>query len=454
MKIIKTLLLFTLISLSLVSNSTHIAGGSLTYKHVKGFTYEFSLNVLTKIEAVQNNSDLDMTKAEIRIRSIPWDSISRSSKIQVNAGYYLNTFVFQYSFPGAGFYKVSYTGSDRVSTINNVSSDNVVQLYIECVILVSTVQPNNSSIAFYEHNVISARVNTPLNINLLTFSPDSDSISYRLVPPKSAADIEVPGYIYPAGLSIHPKTGEINWDAPAMTGFYAIAVVIEKWRNGIRIASVIKDILIEVEEESLLGDLNLEFVSSSEPIVEHYKIIPASMDSLVITVKLSTDTSLGFALKSYTNIHANNINSPYNIIHSKIIENLVFYIVEFKIGQDSVKSRQEPYMVVIRGISSNGETKDLSFLVYNTIEEPAGTSFSSTANDLVLFPNPAYGNIQIKGIESGQFLLYDLNGSVIKQGIISSLDKNIKTEDIPDDIYILEVVENGKSKRQKILIQH
>ena len=59
--------------------------------------------------------------------------------------------------------------------------------------------------------------------------------------------MEIPGYSYPQAsqsFDIDPVTGELHWENPILQGEYNVAFIVEEWRHGVKIGSVIRDMQI------------------------------------------------------------------------------------------------------------------------------------------------------------------------------------------------------------------
>ena len=92
-------------------------------------------------------------------------------------------------------------------------------------------------------------VGRPFYHNPGAYDPDGDSLSYRLIPCKGTGGEEIPGYTFPQYstlFDIDPVTGLLQWENPLMQGEYNVAILIEEWRQGVKIGSVIRDMQILV----------------------------------------------------------------------------------------------------------------------------------------------------------------------------------------------------------------
>jgi hypothetical protein len=81
------------------------------------------------------------------------------------------------------------------------------------------------------------------------YDVDGDSISYKLTPCLGDNSKTIPVFMYPnatKSLRVDSIKGDLIWDAPPEVGIYNIAMLIEEWRNGVRISSIVRDMQLEV----------------------------------------------------------------------------------------------------------------------------------------------------------------------------------------------------------------
>jgi len=77
-------------------------------------------------------------------------------------------------------------------------------------------------------------------IRMATASPTGLSLARRSRPGH-------PGLYTATGNPYHPAgfiTGDFFWDSPPQQGEYNIAILVEEWRNGVKIGSVLRDMQI------------------------------------------------------------------------------------------------------------------------------------------------------------------------------------------------------------------
>ncbi|MFC7669690.1 hypothetical protein ACFQT0_21715 [Hymenobacter humi] len=208
-----------------------------------------------------------------------------------------NVYLFEHVFPSAGSFTVSYTGENRNAGVLNMDNSINQSFYISTRVTLDPALGRNRSPVLTAPAVDKAGVNQVFLHNPAAFDADGDSLAFKLRPSQKVtlpaenivgapclgatgnntpvAQI-VPNFRYPndPGLSLTPplqvpysgvpvgrpgdpaifvqdvQTGQITWNAPARTGIYNVAMVIEEWRRtplGRRlIGEVIRDMQIIV----------------------------------------------------------------------------------------------------------------------------------------------------------------------------------------------------------------
>lgn len=240
------------------AKSTHNRGGEITYKHLGGNTYEFTITTCTKSSAPADRPELYMNWDD----GTPNDTVPRTQIVLI-PGYdaQKNVYIINHTFAGAGTFRVTVEDPNRNGGIINLggASSDQQTFCLATEIIISPFLGINNSVQFTDCPCPEyACRNIKYCYNPQAFDPDGDSLSYKLVPCLGLGcnAMAVPlVYQYPDNyggtLSIDQNSGTLCWDAPSLIGEYNIALLIEEWRNGIRVGSVLRDIQITV-----LGNCN------------------------------------------------------------------------------------------------------------------------------------------------------------------------------------------------------
>ena len=254
--LIKRLFILTLALLAISSNAnaTHNRAGSITYVHLFGTTYEFTVTTCTR-----STSEADRPELVIDYGDGSRDTIERITSLtevlpayEVQKNYYKGV----HTFTGATTYTISVEDPNRNAGVVNIvnSVDKVFCIQTELVISPFIGDPNNSLIIEDCPCPTFGCVNEIFCFNLSAYDPDGDSLSYSLIPCKGedCLDMAVPEvYRYPPDvgggvISIDPVTGTLCWDAPLIQGVFNVAIKISEWREGIFVGSVIQDLQFNI----------------------------------------------------------------------------------------------------------------------------------------------------------------------------------------------------------------
>lgn len=235
-----------------MANATHNRSGSITYRHISGNTYEFTVKTCTK-----SSSEADRPELEINWGDDTSDTIQRVNIVFITTydaqeNYYVGT----HTYTGPGNFIVSMEDPNRnggvINIVNSVNQPFCIQT--ELVISPLLGSPNNSPIIEDCPCPEFACLNQMYCYNLSAYDPDGDSLAYSLVPCRGQDCLEMtPGvYSYPQDvgggiLSIDSISGTLCWDNPLIQGEYNIAIKISEYRSGVYIGSVLQDMQLTVK---------------------------------------------------------------------------------------------------------------------------------------------------------------------------------------------------------------
>lgn len=249
------LILFLVLAWSFNANATHNRSGSITYRHLYGNTYEFTVKTCTK-----SSSDADRPELEIKWGDGSKDTIDRNDALTIFITQYdvqQNFYTGIHTYTGPGNFIVSVEDPNRnAGVLNIINSVNAV-FCIQSEIVISPFlgSPNNSLIIEDCPCPEFACLNKTYCYNLSAYDPDGDSLAYSLVPSRGedCLEMSIPAiYNYPHDigggiLTIDSVTGTMCWINPQIQGEYNLAIKISEYRSGIYIGSVLQDMQLTVK---------------------------------------------------------------------------------------------------------------------------------------------------------------------------------------------------------------
>ena len=171
--------------------ASHNRGGEITYLHLGGLTYQFTITTCTDLGSLTNTDREELAiDFDLGTTFAQRDTFLRATQVSMLLNHQKNTYVGTHTFTSAGTHRITVEDPNRNAGILNVypggNSDDVV-FAIETMLIISPTQGatgGNNSVQFSECPCPEiACVNKPYCYNPMAVDPDGDSLSYELVPP-------------------------------------------------------------------------------------------------------------------------------------------------------------------------------------------------------------------------------------------------------------------------------
>lgn len=242
----KFLLFLILLACQLALFATHQRAGEITYEHITGLTYRFTIVTYTYTPSAADRPELEFAWGD-GTTSV----VERTSKVNLANDISRNTYVAEHTYPSTGTYAVSLEDPNRNNGILNIPNSVSVPFYLESIVVINPFLGANSSPRLLNPPIDDGCRGVTYYHNPGAYDPDGDSLSYSLVTCRGYDGEDIPGYQLPAAsnsISIDPYTGDLVWDSPIMQGEYNIAILIQEWRNGVLIGSVVRDMQITISD--------------------------------------------------------------------------------------------------------------------------------------------------------------------------------------------------------------
>lgn len=230
-----------------ISFATHNEGGEITYVHISGFTYEFTITTCTYA-----NAPADRPYLEINWGDGSSDSLKRSNGNGQILGNDVkkNIYIGRHTYNGPGTYTIYVEDPNRNAGIMNIPNSVNQVFYIESKLVINPfLGYNNSPQTQICPCNLFACINNIFTYTPNAYDPDGDSLVYELTQTLGQGGTAISGYTFPPAsnsLTINPQTGELIWDSPTQSGSYNIDILIKEYRNGYFIGSVLVDLQINV----------------------------------------------------------------------------------------------------------------------------------------------------------------------------------------------------------------
>ena len=336
----KRKLLFVIVLLfcfAFSAKATHQRAAEITYTWIGGNAYEFTLTCYTYSPSpagIQRDSLL-----------VQWgdgteEYIPRVVLQNLGNDYTLNVYKKIHNYSTSGAYTISMEDANRNFGVVNVPNSVMVPMHIETELVINPFLGYNNSVQLLNAPVDKGCVGKLYLHNPSAYDPDGDSLSYKLVTCKGQDGVEIPGYTLPQAsqsFEMDPLTGELRWEDPVMQGEYNVAFMVEEWRHGVKIGSVVRDMQILIstcsnnlpeiqcdDQYCLLAGQQLDFIiSASDPDGDNVTLTAsgAPFEVAVSPAMLNPETAFGLQPQMeflWNTTYAHIRNTPYQmVIHAK-----------------------------------------------------------------------------------------------------------------------------------------
>ena len=319
------------------AKATHQRAAEITYTWLGGNAYEFTLTCYT-----YSPSPAGLQRDSLLVQ---WgdgteEYIPRVVLQNLGDDYTLNVYKQIHNFASSGTFTISMEDANRNYGVVNVPNSVMVPMHIETELVINPFLGYNNSVQLLNAPVDKGCVGKLYLHNPSAYDPDGDSLSYRLVTCKGQDGMEIAGYSLPQAsqsFDIDPVSGELRWDAPVLQGEYNVAIMVEEWRHGIKIGSVVRDMQIlisycnndlpEIQCDDLyclVAGEQLSFViSASDPNSDNVTLTAsgAPLELSISPAIINPETAFGLQPQMeflWNTTYAHVRNTPYQlVIHAK-----------------------------------------------------------------------------------------------------------------------------------------
>jgi len=240
----KLVLFFGFILLWSAGFATHQRAGEITYKHISGLTYEFTIVTYTYTPSTADRPEITVFWGD-NSSSV----IQRQSKITVAPDISENKYVVRHTYSSSGVYSVTFEDPNRNAGIINIPNSVNIPFFIETIVVINPFLGPNNSVILLNLPLDNGCVGATYYHNVGAYDPDGDSLSYKLINCRGLDGLSIPGYKLPQAsqyIILDEVTGDLIWENPTIQGEYNIAILISEYRRGVFMGSVVRDMQITI----------------------------------------------------------------------------------------------------------------------------------------------------------------------------------------------------------------
>lgn len=241
-------LILLLCSISTWIFATHNRAGEITYVMTDKYTIELTITTYTYTLSLADRDELDVSWGD--------STTSTASRIQyvlLPDNYKKNTYKATHTYPGADVYEIVVEDPNRNFGVINIPNSVNVVFALKTIIQINPDIGLNSTPTLLNPPIDKAALYQEFIHDPAAFDPDNDSLSFKLTACLQELGQPIPDYTIPAhdiAFYVDEQTGQLVWNSPQQVGIYNVAILVEEWREGVKIGNMIRDMQINVEETS------------------------------------------------------------------------------------------------------------------------------------------------------------------------------------------------------------
>lgn len=330
-------IVFLLCLCSSASYATHLLGGEIRAVNLSGQTYRITAQIYFDVSPQSSGATSAQNTILLCFGDGKTAEVTRTNFDVLSgdqSGVAVGTYEVTYTYPSAGIFQISTNLNNRTANLLNFPNSELSEMFLWTVI---DTQVSNST-PVLPVPVFTAGSKQIFRIDLKSSATDSDSTTAHLqrLSKTSPGTCGVRSlndtYIYPNDVNkkgtfyVDQTAKKLVWNAPDLLGKYIYGIVIDEWRDGIKISETYREGLITVIDKpgptveippyvpvndsglitSLPDSDNLSLVVEAYPI--------PTEDFLTVSVKSATATTLRIELINMNGQIVKQINTTENQI--------------------------------------------------------------------------------------------------------------------------------------------
>ncbi len=452
------------------SKATHLMGGQITAEHIGKDSVKVVLTLYRDTSGVP--MDTSLVNINIRENTLAAMFVIIPLKSFSNIGNGVEEYIFEVILDTSNYviadnnlnnYNIYWSNCCRNGAILNLTNPLSEFMYLNTDY--SNAGTINSTPVFLSQPVTIAMQNQPFQYNPLPFDADGDSLVWYMSAPSGNIGTPCVGYTIPTSVASGPftldaTTGQISW-TPDMIGNWNATVVVDEYRNGLKIGKIVRDMQIIVLDSASIGVRNKPAITINGTTVADlqqlsfnlYETIPFTIAAQVLDID---NDALKITAQGEPFIIANTATA--NITDGL---GLATAAVSWTPGGDEV--RQAPYLMALRIFERNPalvyiQVKDITISL--TVLNKPSTISNNNLNTLPMQiqPNPANNQAFVVANNSTNkeevLQVFDVMGKVVLSNNIALKQGanliTLNTSNLANGIYLVHIT--GQTKR--LLVQH
>lgn len=247
-------IIFLILSSAPFCLATHYKGGEIQASQVSGQTYNIRVRIYLDI---QNAATTAQQSVLVCFGDGSTKEFPRANTTNVGSGVAAVDFDGTHTYSSSGIFQISATISNRSSGYLNYPNSSLSDGFLWTVI--DTHVSNTTPILPYL--LFEGGVRQVFSVDLKPTTPDADSISVQVKRLSKASpgscgvrmidhDYMFPNEVSSSGIfKVDPALKQLIWKAPEIVGGYMFAMVVNEWRDGVKISETYREGSINIVDK-------------------------------------------------------------------------------------------------------------------------------------------------------------------------------------------------------------
>ncbi|MBO7133421.1 MAG: gliding motility-associated C-terminal domain-containing protein [Bacteroidales bacterium] len=293
---VAAVLLVAILLLPCMAFATHNRAGEITYKQISALTFEVTVITYTATGPgwTADRPELDIDWGDNTTSTLP-----RCEEIGLPDYYKRNKYVGRHTYGGPGVFCITVEDPNRNANVSNIPNSVNTLFAISTTMIIDPSLGLNNTPVLTQPPVDKAAVGQVFVHNPGAYDPDGDSLSYKITPCREENGVPISNYTYPAAtnyIRVDEITGDLIWNTPAFVGVYNVAMLIEEWRDGVKIGEIIRDMQIEVYDsgntipqidlvalDTVYGNHDSICIEAGKALIFNVEARDVNNDSIILT---------------------------------------------------------------------------------------------------------------------------------------------------------------------------
>ncbi|MCE6987712.1 T9SS type A sorting domain-containing protein [Dyadobacter sp. CY323] len=232
-------------------HATHFKGGEIMASHVSGQNYKVTVRIYMDLQNGEGAAN-SQNSVLVCFGDGATGELPRTTSTNIGGNILVADFVGTHTYSSSGNFQISTSIDNRGTGILNLQNPTLSPAFLWTVI--DTQRANSTPVM--PNLLLVAGVRQVFSLDLKPTVADQDSISIRVhrlskaSPGTCGVRMIEHGFMFPNEVSstgtFRIEQNKLVWKAPELLGNYSFAMVVDEWRDGVKISETYREGIISV----------------------------------------------------------------------------------------------------------------------------------------------------------------------------------------------------------------